>query len=284
MKSFIARRLGVLCIGSLAAMGMAHAQEVSDAEIARKLADPNNSLGVLNFLVDYTSYTGDLPDASNQSSTRLSFQPSFPYKLSDTTNLFVRPLIPVYLDQPYYDPDAPVNSPFSDSGVELGDISFDVAVGRSFSNGVMVVGGLVGTLPTGTKDELTLDQYLLGPEVLVGYLTPKYVVGALFTHQWDVAGSNDRETSISGGQYFYTINLEDAWQIQASPTWSYDHNATSDNALTFPVGVGITKTTRIGSTPWKFGVQYWHYLEQADPFGPDFQIRFSFAPVVPLPW
>jgi len=33
-----------------------------------------------------------------------------------------------------------------------------------------------------------------------------------------------------------------------------------------------------------FAVQYWHYVKQADAFGPDYQIRFQIAPVAPLPW
>jgi hypothetical protein len=30
------------------------------------------------------------------------------------------------------------------------------------------------------------------------------------THQWDVGGDDDFDTSITGGQYFFTYNLEDA--------------------------------------------------------------------------
>lgn len=37
-------------------------------------------------------------------------------------------------------------------------------------------------------------------------------------------------------------------------------------------------------TPWMFSLRYWHYVKQADSLGPDFQIRFSLGPVVPLPW
>jgi len=50
------------------------------------------------------------------------------------------------------------------------------------------------------------------------------------------------------------------------------------------VGGGFSKTLRIGKTPWQFGVEYWHFVKQADSLGPDFQIRFQLGPVVPLPW
>lgn len=256
--------------------------KMSSAEIAKELANPNTALGVMSFPIDYTSYTGDLPDADNQSAFKLSFQPSIPYPLGDGVNLFVRPLIPVFFDQP-----TPVIESgevrFEDSSTELGDIGFDVAVGKTFSNGIIAVGGMVGTLDTATDDAVGLGQTLLGPEFLLGKGADWGFVGMLVSHQWDVAGDDDFDTSITGGQYFYTYNLKNAWQIQAQPTWSYNHEAVGEK-WTLPLGVGISKTTAMGGTPVKFSLQYWQYVKQADAFGPDFQIRFQVAPVVPLPW
>ena len=203
-------------------------------------------------------------------------------------NLFVRPLIPIILDQP-----VPVvgdqvittaASNFDDVGVELGDIGFDVGLGKSFTNGMVLVGGVVGTLPTATDDAVGLDQYLLGPEFLMAKVGSWGAAGLLVTHQWDVAGEDSFDTSITGGQYFFTYNLGNAWQISMSPTFSYNHEAESGNRLAFPVGFGVSKTKIFGSTPWKFNLQYWHYVESPDAFGPDFQIRFTATPVVPLPW
>ena len=263
--------------------------EATSAEaIAEKLANPNASVGQMSFPLDYIAYDGDAPGAGSQSSWRLSFQPSLPYSLGEGVNLFVRPLIPIILDQP-----VPVvgdqvittaASNFDDVGVELGDIGFDVGLGKSFTNGMVLVGGVVGTLPTATDDAVGLDQYLLGPEFLMAKVGSWGAAGLLVTHQWDVAGEDSFDTSITGGQYFFTYNLGNAWQISMSPTFSYNHEAESGNRLAFPVGVGMAKTMILGSTPWKFSLQYWHYIESPDAFGPDFQIRFTATPVVPLPW
>ena len=262
--------------------------ETSAAAIAQKLADPNATLGQLSFPLDYIAYEGDLPGADSQSAWKLSFQPSLPYALNENMNLFVRPLIPIFLDQPVPivgDQGIGTASPdFSGTGLQLGDIGFDVAVGKSFSNGTMVLGGVVGSLPTATDDAVGLDQYLLGPEVVVAKVGAWGAFGALLTHQWDVAGEDSFDTSITGGQYFFTYNLENAWQISMSPTFSYNHEADSGNKLTFPLGFGMSKTVLFGKTPWKFNVQYWHYIEKPKSFGPDFQIRFTATPVVPLPW
>lgn len=112
------------------------------------------SLGTMNFNFDYIKLKGDLPGASSQRAKRVTFQPSLPYKLSDTTNLFVRPAVPVILDQ-----DVPNQSGgFDSKGTDLGDISFDAALTKTLPDGIVLVGGLAGTLPTATDDDLGLDQ------------------------------------------------------------------------------------------------------------------------------
>jgi hypothetical protein len=195
-------------------------------------------------------------------------------------NLFVRPQIPVIFDQPVL----VGGQNFDSKGTELGDISFDAAIGKSMANGVVLIGGVVGTLPTATDDALGLDQYLLGPEIAISRVFDWGVAGILVTHQWDVAGEDSFDTSITGGQYFFTYNLKDGWQISMSPTYSYNHNAASGDKLTLPVGIGLSRTMVLGGKPWKFAAQYWQYVEAPDSFGPDWQIRFTVTPVVPLPW
>ena len=159
-----------------------------------------------------------------------------------------------------------------------------MAVGTGFKNGVQFIGGMVGTLDTASSDALGGGQTRLGPEILVGQKTSWGFYGGLFSHQWDVGGE-DYNTSITAGQYFYTINLKDAWQIQASPTWAYNHEAAdSDDKLTLPLGIGVAKTVKFGSVTVKLSVQYWNYIESPDTFGPEHQIRFGISPVVPVPW
>jgi len=253
----------------------------SAQDIAAQLSNPNTTLGTMNTLFDYVAFDGDLPSASSQSAFRGTFQPSLPYPVSKTTNLFVRPAIPVIFSQ-----DVPnMSGGFDSEGLDLGDISFDALLAKTLpSIGAVLGGGVVATLPTATEDALGLDQWLLGPEVIGAIVRKWGVLGLLVTHQWDVAGEDDFSTSITAGQYFYTFNLGNGWQFNGSPTFSYNHKANSDNAWTLPVAVGFAKTTLINGRPWKFGLQYWYYVKSPDVFGPDFQIRLSISPVVKLPW
>jgi hypothetical protein len=38
------------------------------------------------------------------------------------------------------------------------------------------------------------------------------------------------------------------------PTWSYKHEASSDDKLTLPLGIGVSKTIILGTTPLKFSL------------------------------
>lgn len=291
MKSFVSSALVFSVFGfQNIVFAEGESKQRTASEIAAELANPNTVLGTMNFNLDYITYGGDLPGSSDQNALRFTFQPSLPYPLDNGMNFFARPAIPIIIKQdlPLVRPTVPVinnqSIEYDDPGLNLGDIGFDMGVGKSFSNGLVAIGGVVGTLPTATDDLLGKDQWALGPEALIAVVKPWGAVGLLLTHQWDVAGDDDVDTNITAGQYFYTFNLKDGWQIRSGPTFSYDHEAESGQRLTFPVGIGINKTMIIGKTPWKFGLEYWNYIESPDAFGPDSQIRFVFAPVVPLPW
>ncbi len=93
--------------------------------IAKELANPNTTLGTLAFPIDFINYGGDLQDAGMQNGFTLNFQPSLPLPLSQGINLFVRPLIPVFLSQPYWGENG-----FEQKGINLGNISADVAAGK----------------------------------------------------------------------------------------------------------------------------------------------------------
>lgn len=250
-------------------------------DIAAELSNPNTALGTMNFNIDYLTYQGDLPGADDQNATRVTFQPALPYPLSDSLNFFFRPAIPFIIRE-----DVPTGvGKYDTLESEIGDIGFDASFGKSLEGGYVVIGGLAGTIPTASEDELGLDQWLLGPQLGFAKLAKWGVAGFILSHQRDVAGEDDFDTKITGGQYFYAFNLQDGWQVNSGPTFSYNHEArNSDNKLTLPLGIGASRTIFIGGRPWKFGVQYWHYVESPDDFGPDYQVRFSISPVVALPW
>jgi hypothetical protein len=299
LKSFILACLIVFAISGKAQEDQTKGDEKSADEIAKELANPNTVLGTMNFNFDYMHYRGDLPDAGSQNSFSMSFQPVLPVPLSKTINLFVRPNIPLYFTQPTYGANG-----FENQGVNLGNISADVAVGKTFPSKTVGVIGVFGSFRTATNDALRSPYTLLGPEIAVGQIFKWGVVGLLVTHGWNVnkidatnddnifisgddiiiASEGTESASITSGQYFYVVNLTNGWQIQGSPTYSYNHKAAKGNKLTLPIGTGATKVVIFGKMPVKFNMQYWYYVASPDAFGPQHQIRFTVSPVVPLPW
>ena len=252
-------------------------QKAQDA--AESLANPNASIGFLTFPTDYIFYDGDLPDADSQTAFKMNFQPSLPYNTGPGTNLFVRPLIPIIFKQPVY-----TGNGFENVGTALGDISMDVAYGKGWASGLVGMIGVFASAPTATDDNLGTNRWLMGPEFVLGKVGDWGSFYVLLYQSWSVSGNDDGNISITGGQYFYTFHLGNAWQIQGQPTFSYNHNAPEGQQWTFPVGGGISKTVMFGDLPIKFGVQYWYYVASNDTFGPKSQIRFLITPVVPLPW
>jgi hypothetical protein len=110
------------------------------------------------------------------------------------------------------------------------------------------------------------------------------LIGLVLDNQWNVGGSNDDYYSVTSGQYFYAYGLGNGWQIAASPTFAYNWEADSDQAWTFPVGRGVAKTTKIGSTPVKFQAQVQYFVEQPDAFGPEWLLKFTITPVIKNPF
>jgi len=251
-------------------------------EIARELANPTSTLGKMTFNFDHVEYDGDRPNAGRQDSNVLLFQPSLPYPLETGLSLFVRPAIPIIFDQPVFN-----GTGFDDEGVELGDIGFDVGYGGQVDDsGLILLGGIVGTAPTATQDDVGKHQWSVGPELLIGHLQEWGAVGFLVTHQWNVVSTSSSadNVNVTGGQYFYTYLLPDGWAIGSDPQWSYDWDADGGDRLTLPLGTGISRTVIFGRTPWKFALEGAYYIESPDAFGPDWSVRLSVTPVVSLPW
>lgn len=248
-------------------------------DIARELANPNATLGGLIINIDQTWYDGNLPDAGNQWGTKLAFQPSLPYSLAPGVNIFVRPLIPVYFKQPVYGENG-----FEQKGLNLGDISMDVALGKTWKSGWVTMIGVFSSFPSATYDALSANQVILGPEAVLGYGGHWGFIGVLVTQGWGLTSDDDKRASSLGGQYFMVINLGKGWQFNCQPVFSYNWKASDGNRLTLPAPLGIKKTVTLGHTFVNLTLQYFYYAVAPDNFGPKHQIRFVITPIVKLPW
>jgi hypothetical protein len=173
---------------------------------------------------------------------------------------------------------------YKSEGVDLGDLSLNPSLRKTFNNGVIVgVGGAI-TLPTATEDSLGLDQYLLGPSAALGIGKKWGFLAVTAQTVWDVAGENDYDTHLTAIKPLYVFRLKKGWQIYGNPSIIYNHEADNDNDLTLPVSLGLAKTSVINGKPWRIRLEYWHYVETPERFGPDYQIRLTITPTLSAPW
>ncbi len=263
----------------LAQDGAGEAAADADA-VARELANPNNSLASLVFKNQYYWYEGDLPGADDEGNYLLLFQPVFPFTMKETAsggkaNLFVRPALPLLVDQPLFNA---AKGEFENK-TALGDIVFDVGYGVTEKSGLLWATGVVGTLPTATHSALAGKQFRLGPELLLAKFNSWGIYGIFPNHQWDVTGwGNGGYFSTSSVQLFLVFLPGGGWNIGTKPTLSYNWKS---NQWTVPLNFGASKTVIAGSTPIKLNFEVNYYVEKPDPFGPEWMISFDVTPVVP---
>jgi hypothetical protein len=244
-------------------------------ELAAELANPTAAVMSMRSLLDVTYYRGDAPGARKASFT-YSFQPALPFMTkNDKGNLIFRPLIPVQFGQPYINTAGTV-----DSAVSFGNISLDSIYGKTFSNGLMVLGGVATVFPTASKPELRAD-WAFGPEAMIGRASKRFIFGVIVAYTWSFPAAPKKQTV--SGQYFWWINLDKAWQVGAGPTFSYSRES---RVTQFPIGLGFRKVLALGKKkqPLQVGAEAWLYAAQADALGPQWTLRITVAPVIPIPW
>jgi hypothetical protein len=250
------------------------AQEEPDVdEIARRMSNPTLPLMNVTSLVDFQTYTGELPGAGDQSSWTYLLQPPLPFPVTSEFSLIFRPAIPLLFNQPVFNGMA-----FESAGINLGNISYDLLLGGTTSSGFLRGVGIVGTIPTAT-DSTIRGNWAIGPEAIVGIMKRWGVFLVLVTQSWDISGTT--KTSRLGGQYAFAFSLPGGWQIVSAPPFSYNWDT---EELTLPLGAGPFKTVVLGSTPVKLGVQVWYYVSQPDAFGPEWLVRLQIQPSVRRPW
>lgn len=248
-------------------------------EIAKELANPNNSLASLTFKNQFRWYEGDLPGADDQDNYTLLFQPVFPFSMGETpsggkANLFVRPAIPFLFDQPTFN----TGSMKFEGQSGIGDIGFDVAYGVTEKTGILWALGAVGTLPTATDERLGSGQFSLGPNVFLAQFEKWGLYGVLANHQWDVAGWGDDYVSSSSVQPILTYLPGGGWNVGTGGILTY---AWDTSQWTIPLNLNVGRTVMMGKTPVKVSLEVNYYVEQADAFGPEWMIGINLTPVVP---
>jgi hypothetical protein len=194
--------------------------------------------------------------------------------------VILRPVVPIIFSTP-----VPKGFNEFDDKSGIGDIQLPLvfALPTSIAGNWILGAGPVFEFPTASKDDLGADQYSMGPAVAVGYHTKKWTAVIFPNYFWKIgeSGQGDKQDTNKGTLFYqFLYNLEDGWQVGTNPTISYNDNATSGNKWTVPVGLTISKTTKVGNTPVNFKLAAEYAIVSPDAFGQRWALRLHVIPVV----
>jgi hypothetical protein len=244
--------------------------------LAAKLSNPSAPLLSFRSFLDTTTYRGTAAPGAAKWGFSMETQPAFPFFVGPAA-LIVRPTIILEFGQPYVDSAGTVRK-FNG----IGNWQLDTLYGKTLKNGLMVMGGVSTQFPSATKKEVRQD-WGFGPEAVLGYAKGNVVFGMLVSYTWQFPQVSDLKKQTVGAQYFYGINLGNAWQLNACPTWEFDRDT---RQLTFPLAVGFNKMVVFPKRqkPMQVGLSLWTYVAQDDTLGPTWVMRVMFVPVAAIPW
>jgi hypothetical protein len=252
-----------------AALPSAFAQEKSDEELVKELANPIASLISVPFQNNFEFKLGPNNDGFKYT---LNFQPVIPLSLHKDWNLITRTIVPI-VDQT--DVIAPNTS--------QGGLS-DITQSFFFSPKKPVAGMIIGAgpaflYPSATDDLLGSEKWGAGPTLVLLKQEGPWTYGLLFNHIWSFAGDDHRNyVSSTFLQPFvaYATKTKTTFTLNTESTYAW-HN----DQWTVPINFLVSQLVKIGKQPVQFGLGFKVYAE--GPSGaPEWGLRFTITTLFPI--
>jgi len=255
--------------------------EASLTEINKKLTNPVSDLWSIAF--QQNNYMLDMgagqPDHWN---SNLNFQPVLPIALTSNWNLITRPVMTLFNSVPHPDPNNP-----ADIGRTTG--FGDTVLMELVSPSPKLVGNwLLGVgptfiFPTASTTHTGQGKYQVGPAAIVGYLSKKWILGALLQNWTSFGGSGNRpNTNQMNLQPIAAYFLPGGWSIGYSgnilANWKADK---AGDVWTIPLGLSVSKVVKFGKLPVRFALAGQYMVHHPDTFGPKWNIQLMVVPVIP---
>ncbi len=249
-------------------------------EINKKLTNPMSDTWSISF--QQNNYrVSTIPGEGDKWSSNLNLQPVMPVSLTRNWNLITRPVVTVFNSVPYLDPHNPVEI---NRTTGFGDIILMEMFGpsqRLTGNWLLGIGPTF-IFPTASSDFTGQGKWQVGPAVVVGYLSEKYILGVFVQNWTSFAGDNDRpDTNSMNLQPIASYFLPEGWSIGYSGNILANWKADSDDVWTVPIGLGVGKVVKFGPLPVKIGLAVQWMPIHPDTFGQKWNIQLGFSPVIP---
>jgi hypothetical protein len=255
-------------------------QRSGSPEYTRQLNNPLTSLWSLVFQDNLGIKEGDRIEDSTTSNV-LFFQPALPVPVGKDLVFIARPVFPLVTS-----PNLNLATGDVDGhATGFGDLQLLSMLGPSRVAGWVWGAGATLKFPTASEPELGLGKYQVGPAAMVIHIGKPWILGFLVQHWEAVAGDDERpETSQTDFQYIIRYTLPNAWSVGAGPSVTINWQADGDDRLTFPVGLGVTKTVRFGNMPVKLRAEVHYSIIRSESYGEVWNFRFQIVPVIKSPF
>jgi len=279
-SSFILQLLTIfIVIGSTSSFAQNYSSLSKDelAKINRELDNPLAKRWSLVFQENYTINQGNAVDG-NVSSNTIFFQPALPIPFGRNLVFTARPVFPIVTQ-----PDFSADPSGGKKVTGFGDIQMATILGPGNATGWVWGGGITFVFPTASENNLGKGKYQAGPNIMLFHLANKWTKGLFIQHWWSYAGDENRkDVSITDLQYIIRKNFN-GWSLGMGPTIRIDW-MNIDDGVTVPIGLGYTKTIRMGNTPVKFRIEPQYSLIRPGDYGNVWNIRIQIAPIIKSPF
>ena len=249
-------------------------------EIDRQLNNPLAKTWALVLQDNIGIQEGDAVDGTTTSNV-LFFQPLLPVPVGENLIFSGRPVFPLVTV-----PNVDFSTGETDGHTTgFGDLQLLTLIGPGKADGWIWGAGATFKFPTASSDRLGQGKYQAGPAAMIFHMGRPWVTGLLLQHWSSFAGDDDRSTTrFTDLQYVVRYSLPKAWSIGAGPSITYDWEAESGDRWTVPIGLGVTKTVRVGKLPMKLRAEVHYSGVQPDSYGDAWNIRRQVTPVIRSPF
>lgn len=271
--------------------------------IGEAMANPLSYLWLLFMQNDTIWPDGDiLDDLDLDPKVQNTFllQPVLSVQLTEQWKTIFRPVIPIQsfntVDNINFSTGATGNTVGIDRSREtgLGDIVLWTAFSKQYTPPYVWGFGPTIMMNTATDDQLGSGKWSAGPMGLAFRITDKWILGVVAQHWWSFAGE-DRLTvntplgparvpradvNLTDIQPVIRYRVSPTTNIGLAPNWRYNWETDEAN---IPIGIGADTMVKLGPLPVKIGLEFYYHVLRDDDFGPEYQLRFLFVPVVPAP-
>ena len=266
-----------------AATAPAQGEEKEDSmtEINKKLTNPVSEIWSIQFQQNnYILYMG--PGKSDRWNSNLNFQPVLPVGLTDDLNLITRTVMPLFTSVPHPNPHDPTDT---ERTTGFGDIVLlemlspsPKLVGENWLLGI----GPSFIFPTASSTYTGQGKYQVGPGVVVGYLSKKWILGAFVQNWTSFGGSGNRpNTNQMNLEPIAAYFLPDGWSIGYSGNVLANWKASGEDVWTVPIGLAVSKIFKLGRLPVKVALAGQYMPIHPDVGGQKWNIQLAVTPVIP---